>query len=61
MKLKIIAYSDNICPFCYVGLKRIDKLKKEIDFDIEWRGFEIHPDTPKKGIKIKDYFKDFDE
>ena len=60
MKLKIIAYSDNICPFCYVGSKRIDKLKEEIDFDIEWKGFEIHTDTPKEGIKIKDYFKSFD-
>ena len=59
MKLKIIAYSDNICPFCYVGAKRINKLKQEIDFDIEWKAFEIHPETPKEGIPLEDYFKNF--
>ena len=59
MKLKIIAYSDNICPYCYVGAKRINKLKQEIDFDIEWKAFEIHPETPKEGIPLQDYFKNF--
>jgi len=59
MKPKIIAYSDNICPFCYVGAKRIEKLKQEVDFDIEWRAFEIHPDTPKEGIAISDYFRNY--
>ncbi|MCH7612951.1 MAG: DsbA family oxidoreductase [Candidatus Marinimicrobia bacterium] len=58
-KPKIIAYSDNICPFCYVGAKRIEKLKQEVDFDIEWRAFEIHPDTPKDGVAINDYFRGY--
>lgn len=56
MKPKIIAYSDNICPFCYVGAKRIEKLKQEVNFEIEWRAFEIHPETPKEGVAISDYF-----
>lgn len=60
MKPKIIAYSDNICPFCYVGAKRIEKLKQEVDFEIEWRAFEIHPDTPQEGVAISDYFANYD-
>ncbi|KKK99378.1 hypothetical protein LCGC14_2633340, partial [marine sediment metagenome] len=40
-KTKIIVYSDNICPFCYVGAKRIEKLRKEFNFEIEWKSFEI--------------------
>ncbi len=57
MKVKIIAYSDNICPFCYIGAKRFEKLKQEVDFDIEWRGFEIHPEVPKEGISLNIIFQ----
>jgi predicted DsbA family dithiol-disulfide isomerase len=48
-KLKVIAYSDYICPFCYIGYHRIEQLKKKYDLDVEWRPFEIHPETPKEG------------
>jgi predicted DsbA family dithiol-disulfide isomerase len=58
-KLKITVYSDNICPFCYIGSKRLRKVQKELDFDIEWKPFEIHPDTPAAGIKMEDYFRNF--
>ena len=51
-KLKIIVYSDYICPFCYIGFYRIKKLKEEFDFDVEWRSFELHPETPKNGLLI---------
>ena len=50
--LKIIVYSDYICPFCYVGFYRIKKLKEEFNFDVEWRSFELHPETPKSGVLI---------
>ncbi|MBN1801686.1 MAG: DsbA family oxidoreductase [Candidatus Lokiarchaeota archaeon] len=48
-KLKVIAYSDYICPFCYIGYHRMEQLKKEFNLDVEWRPFEIHPETPKEG------------
>ena len=48
-KIKVIAYSDYICPFCYIGYHRIEKLKREYDLAVEWRPFEIHPETPKEG------------
>ena len=51
-KVKVIAYSDYICPFCYVGYHRIEQLKKEYNLDVEWRPFEIHPETPKQGAAI---------
>ena len=51
-KLKIIVYSDYICPFCYVGFYRIKKLKEEFDFEVEWRSFELHPETPKRGVLV---------
>ena len=51
-KLKIIVYSDYICPFCYIGYHRIEKLKEQFEFDIEWRPFELHPEVPKGGIHL---------
>ncbi|MCF6360848.1 MAG: DsbA family oxidoreductase [Cyclobacteriaceae bacterium] len=57
MKPKVIAYSDNVCPFCTIGAKRIEKLKKELDFDIEWRPFELHPEVSIEGMSMDDYFR----
>jgi len=46
MALKITMFSDFICPFCYIGFEVISKLKREFDFELEWRSFEIHPEWP---------------
>jgi predicted DsbA family dithiol-disulfide isomerase len=50
MALKIVMFSDYICPFCYVGFETMRRLKSEFDFQLEWRGFQIHPDWPAEGI-----------
>lgn len=51
-KLKITVFSDYICPFCYIGFYRVEQLKKNYDLDVEWRPFEIHPETPKEGTEL---------
>ena len=62
-KLKIIIFSDYICPFCYIGFYRVEQLKQNFDLDVEWRPFEIHPETPKDGTELsylpfpKDYLE----
>ena len=50
MALKVVMFSDYICPFCYVGFETMRRLKPEFDFQLEWRGFQIHPDWPAEGI-----------
>jgi len=50
MALKIVMFSDYICPFCYIGFETVRKLKPEFNFELEWRGFQIHPDWPAEGI-----------
>ncbi|HEY6420971.1 MAG TPA: DsbA family oxidoreductase [Candidatus Binataceae bacterium] len=50
MAFKIIMFSDFICPFCYIGFEVMRQLKPEFDFELEWRGFQIHPDWPAKGV-----------
>ncbi len=52
-KLKIIVFSDYICPFCYIGFYRVEQLKENFDIEVEWRPFEIHPETPKEGTELK--------
>jgi len=52
-KLKVIVYSDYICPFCYIGFHRIEKLKEKYNLDVEWEPFELHPETPKEGFKME--------
>ena len=49
MPLKIVMFSDFVCPFCYIGFDVIQKLKPEFDLQIEWRGFQIHPEWPADG------------
>ena len=57
MSIKIKIFSDYIWPFCYVGKGIVDKLEKEYDLDVQWLGLEIHPETPKEGISLKEKFR----
>jgi predicted DsbA family dithiol-disulfide isomerase len=50
--LKIVAYSDYVCPWCYIGHERIVRLQAEFDVDVEWRPFELHPETPRTGAVL---------
>ena len=49
--MNVTVYYDYICPFCYLGTKRILKLSTEFDLKIEWKGIEIHPEFPPEGKK----------
>jgi predicted DsbA family dithiol-disulfide isomerase len=50
MALRITMFSDFVCPFCYIGFEVIRKLKPEFNIDLEWRGYQIHPEWPPEGI-----------
>ena len=52
-KLEVVVYSDYVCPFCYIGYHRIEKLKGQYNLDVEWKPFELHPETPKEGVPIE--------
>jgi predicted DsbA family dithiol-disulfide isomerase len=38
----------------------VDKLKQEFDLSVEWRGFEIHPETPAAGMLLSTMFPQLD-
>ncbi len=52
MAPKVIVYSDYICPFCFIGKERAERLEKEFGVNVEWKGFEIHPETPAGGSDL---------
>ena len=52
-RLAIVAYSDYVCPWCYIGLERIERLQREFPVDVTWRPFELHPETPRTGAQFQ--------
>jgi len=51
-ELKVTVYSDYICPFCYVGNHRLQRLRDSYDLKINWCFIEIHPETSAQGEPI---------
>jgi predicted DsbA family dithiol-disulfide isomerase len=60
MALKVTLFSDFICPFCYIGFHTLRKMKQEFDLDVDWRGFQIHPDWPATGIPAEKVYGKMD-
>ncbi len=50
-KIKIEIWSDVVCPFCFIGKKKIEqaitKLNAEDKVEIFWHSFQLDPDFPK--------------
>lgn len=57
--IKIDVVSDVVCPWCYIGKRRLEKavakLSSVYDFDIEYHPFELNPSTPETGLNQKEY------
>jgi predicted DsbA family dithiol-disulfide isomerase len=58
-RMQIDVISDTICPWCYIGKRRLDRalaLRPTLDFDIHWRAFLLDPAVPPEGIDRAEYF-----
>ena len=56
--LKIDIVSDVVCPWCYIGKKRIEdalKLAADVPVDVDWRPFFLNPWVPREGISREEY------
>jgi predicted DsbA family dithiol-disulfide isomerase len=53
-ELTVTVFSDYICPFCYIGERRLARLGEHFDLKVERRFLEIHPDTPSEGMPISE-------
>ncbi len=51
--------SDVVCPWCYIGKRRMEKalalLNGDIEARIEWLPFQLNPDMPAAGMARADY------
>ena len=60
-KLKIDIVSDVVCPWCVMGFinlqKAIKELKDQIEFEINWKPYELHPEIPQNGYDKKLYLQ----
>jgi predicted DsbA family dithiol-disulfide isomerase len=51
--VRVDVYSDVVCPWCYVGEKRLEKALARtpgIEADIRWRPFQLLPGMPEGGL-----------
>jgi len=48
--VKIEIWSDVVCPWCYIGKRRLEHALGEFEHadqvEISWRSFQLNPDTP---------------
>ena len=59
--LQIDVYSDVICPWCYVGKRRLERALKQWDnavpVKISWRPFQLNPTMPQQGMDRRQYLE----
>ena len=56
--IKLDVFSDTICPWCYIGKKRLDKAILKFsheEFKITWRPFQLNPNMQADGMDRKEY------
>ncbi len=58
-KIKVDIISDVVCPWCYIGKRRLEKaiikLSDRFDFELEYHPFELNPNMPQNGLSQKEY------
>ena len=56
--LIIDVVSDVVCPWCYLGKRRLEAaLKQSGDAQIRWRPFQLDPTIPPEGLDRKAYMR----
>jgi predicted DsbA family dithiol-disulfide isomerase len=58
-RLKVEVVSDVICPWCYIGKRRLEKalalVGGEAEIELRWLPFQLNPDMPREGMARADY------
>ncbi len=56
MKIDII--SDTVCPWCLIGKRKLEQAlaqRPDLDIQITWHPFQLHPDMPEEGADRKEF------
>jgi predicted DsbA family dithiol-disulfide isomerase len=63
--LRIEIVSDPVCPWCYVGKRRLEKAlaqRPDLPVELRWSPFQLSPDMPREGVdRAAHYAKIFGE
>lgn len=60
-KLKVEIVSDHVCPWCYIGKRRLEKaisLHPELEISVNWQPFQLAPDMPREGRDRNAYYRE---
>lgn len=60
MQLDVI--SDTVCPWCYIGKRRLDKAltlwdRKDVDINVSWRPYQLDATIPAEGVDRAKYYE----
>ena len=57
--LTVEVYSDIVCPWCYVGKRRLERALTSVggDIHVTWRPFQLNPTMPSDGMDRAAYLK----
>ena len=51
--MNVKVFSDYACPFCYLGLGLLEKLKEDgVEYNLEWIPFELDQNAPLEGMNL---------
>jgi predicted DsbA family dithiol-disulfide isomerase len=59
MALRIDVISDVVCPWCFIGKRRLDRAlqllgqdqdAEPVEAEVVWRPFQLNPQLPREGM-----------
>lgn len=56
--MKIDIVSDTVCPWCFIGKRKLEKAlaeRPDLDVEISWHPFQLHPDMPREGADRREF------
>lgn len=60
-RIKVDVVSDVVCPWCYIGKRRLEaaisKVKGDIEVEVNYLPFELNPNIPSEGADQKLYLE----
>lgn len=60
-KITVDIVSDVVCPWCYIGFKRLQLAIAEMEnteFELRWQPFELNPDLPEEGQDLQEHMSE---
>jgi len=55
--LHIEVIADLVCPFCFIGKRRLDEALKAVQgpSDVSWHPYQLNPEIPAEGLAFDEY------